>query len=207
MAKGILGKKIGMTQIFTDDGEVIPVTVVEAGPCFVAQKKTEENDGYEAYQIAFGEVKAKNVNKPMKGHFEKAGVEPRKKLTEVQFDDEYNVGDEIKVNIFEEGEKVDVTGISKGKGYAGVIKKWNFSRGPMAHGSKFHRSPGSIGSSADPARVFKGKKMAGRMGGERVTIQNLEVVRVDQDKNLLLVKGSIPGPKKGTILIREAVNS
>ncbi|AZR74718.1 50S ribosomal protein L3 [Anoxybacter fermentans] len=207
MAKGILGRKIGMTQIFTEEGEVIPVTVVEAGPCVVVQKKTKEVDGYDAYQIGFGEIKPKHVNKPLKGHFEKAGVEPKKYLREVKFDQEYNVGDVIKVDIFKEGEKVDVIGTSKGKGFAGTIKRWNFHRGPMSHGSKFHRAPGSLGASTFPARVFKGKKMAGRMGGKRVTIQNLEIVRVDPERNLLLIKGSIPGPKKGLVIIREAVKA
>lgn len=206
MAKEILGKKIGMTQIFTEEGKVIPVTVVEAGPCYVTQKKTDEVDGYTAYQIGFGAAKPKHINKPLKGHFDKAGVELKKNLKEVQFDNEYNVGDEIKVDIFEAGDIVDVIGTSKGKGYAGVIKRWNFSRGPMAHGSKFHRAPGSLGST-DPARVFKGKKMSGRLGGDRVTIQNLEVVRVDADRNLLLIKGSIPGPKKSIVAIRQAVKA
>lgn len=206
MAKEILGKKIGMTQIFTEEGKVIPVTVIEAGPCYVVQKKTDEVDGYTAYQIGFADAKPKHVNKPLKGHFDKAGVELKRNLKEVQFDDEYNVGDEIKADIFNEGDTVDVIGTSKGKGYAGVIKRWNFSRGPMAHGSKFHRAPGSLGS-VDPARVFKGKKMSGRLGGDRVTIQNLEVVRVDADRNLILVKGSIPGPKKSIVAIRQAVKA
>lgn len=206
MAKEILGKKIGMTQIFTEEGKVIPVTVIEAGPCYVVQKKTDEVDGYAAYQIGFAEAKPKHVNKPLKGHFDKAGVGLKRSLKEVQFDNEYNVGDEIKADIFNEGDIVDVIGTSKGKGYAGVIKRWNFSRGPMAHGSKFHRAPGSLGS-VDPARVFKGKKMSGRLGGDRVTIQNLEVVRVDADRNLILVKGSIPGPKKSTVAIRQAIKA
>lgn len=206
MAKGILGKKIGMTQIFAEDGQVIPVTVVEAGPCVVVQKKTEEVDGYNAYQIGFGKMKPKHIKKPLKGHFEKAGVDAKKHLREVDYDQEYNAGDEIKVDIFAEGEKVDVVGISKGKGYAGTIKRWNFHRGPMAHGSKFHRAPGSLGA-VDAARVFKGKKMSGRLGGERVTIQNLEVVRVDLERNIILIKGSIPGPKKGIVLVRHAIKA
>ncbi len=204
MAKGILGKKIGMTQIFTPEGESIPVTVVEVEPNVVVQKKSNEVDGYTAYQIGFGKVKEKNVTKPVKGHFTKAGVALKRYLREIQFDSEYNVGDEISIDIFEPGEKVDVVGTSKGKGYAGTIKRWNFHRGPMAHGSKFHRAPGSLGS-VDPARVFKGKKMSGRMGGERVTIQNLEVIRVDVERNVILIKGSIPGPNKGIVFIRNAV--
>lgn len=202
MAKGILGKKVGMTQIFDENGNVIPVTVIEAGPCSVVQKKTEDTDGYTAYQIGFG--KAKAVIKPLKGHFDKAGVEPRKILKEFAYENDYNVGDEIKADIFQSGELVDVIGTSKGKGYAGTIKRWNFHRGRMTHGSKFHRTHGSIGST-DAARVFKGKKMTGRLGGERVTIQNLEVVRVDTERNLLLIKGSVPGPRKGIVMIREAV--
>lgn len=206
MAKGILGKKVGMTQIFMEDGEAIPVTVIEVEPNIVVQKKTLETDGYTAYQIGFGRVKEKNVIKPIKGHFEKANVEAKKYLREVQFDQEYNIGDEISVSIFAPGEKVDVVGTSKGKGYAGTVKRWNFHRGPMGHGSKFHRAPGSLGS-VDPARVFKGKKMSGRMGGERVTIQNLEIVRVDVDRKIILVKGAVPGPKKGIVFIHNAVKA
>ncbi len=206
MAKGILGRKIGMTQIFSEDGRVTPVTVVETGSCVVVQKKNDEVDGYIAYQIGFDKIKPKHVTKPLKGHFDKAGIEPKKYLKEVVFDQEFNVGDELKVDIFNEGEIVDVTGISKGKGYAGTIKRWNFHRGPMSHGSKFHRAPGSLGS-ADAARVFKGKKMSGRLGGEKVTIQNLELVRVDVERNILLIKGSIPGPKKGIVFIRDAVKA
>lgn len=206
MAKGILGKKVGMTQIFMEDGEAIPVTVIEVEPNIVVQKKTLETDGYTAYQIGFGRVKEKNVIKPIKGHFEKANVDAKKYLREVQFDQEYNIGDEISVSIFAPGEKVDVVGTSKGKGYAGTVKRWNFHRGPMGHGSKFHRAPGSLGS-VDPARVFKGKKMSGRMGGERVTIQNLEIVRVDVDRKIILVKGAVPGPKKGIVFIHNAVKA
>lgn len=206
MAKGILGKKVGMTQIFKEDGEAVPVTVIEVEPNIVVQKKTLETDGYTAYQIGFGRVKEKNVIKPIKGHFEKANVEAKKYLREVQFDQEYNIGDEISVSIFAPGEKVDVVGTSKGKGYAGTVKRWNFHRGPMGHGSKFHRAPGSLGS-VDPARVFKGKKMSGRMGGERVTIQNLEIVRVDVDRKIILIKGAVPGPKKGIVFIHNAVKA
>lgn len=204
MAKAILGKKIGMTQVFDANGHVIPVTVIEAGPCVVVQKKTTEVDGYTSYQIGFGKTKAKHVVKPLKGHFEKAGVEPKKVLKEVAYKNEYNVGDVIKADIFTEGENVDIIGTSKGKGYAGGVKRWNFHRGRMTHGSKFHRTAGSIGST-DAARVFKGKKMPGRLGGERVTIQNLKVVRIDTDRNLILVKGSIPGPSKGIVMVRGTV--
>lgn len=205
MAKGIIGKKLGMTQIFDDDGNVIPVTVVQAGPCVVIQKKVEERDGYNALQVGFEDVPEHRVNKPLKGHFERAGVKPKKHVKEfMDFPEDLNEGDEITVDIFEEGELVDVTGISKGKGFAGTIKRWNFSRGPMSHGSRFHRAPGSIGA-VDASRVFKGQKLPGRMGHDRVTIQNLEVVRVDSEKNLLLIKGSVPGPNKGILTIREAV--
>lgn len=206
MAKGIWGKKVGMTQIFFEDGQAVPVTVIEVEPNIVTQKKTLETDGYAAYQIGFGRVKEKNVTKPVQGHFEKADVQIQKYLREVQLDQEYNIGDEIDVSIFAPGEKVDVSGTSKGKGYAGTIKRWNFHRGPMGHGSKFHRAPGSLGS-VDPARVFKGKKMSGRMGGERVTIQNLEIVRVDADKRVILIKGAVPGPKKGIVFIKNAVKA
>lgn len=203
MAKAILGKKIGMTQVFTPEGNLVPVTVVEAGPCVVIQKKTDEVDGYTSYQIGFGKLKANHVIKPLKGHFDKAGVEPKKVLREIAYEQEYGVGDVIKADIFSEGEIVDVIGISKGKGYAGTIKRWNFHRGRMTHGSKFHRTHGSIGST-DAGRVFKGKKMTGRLGGERVTVQNLQVVRVDTERNLILIKGSIPGPSKGLVMVRKA---
>ena len=206
MAKGILGKKVGMTQFFSEDGQAIPVTVILVEPNIVVQKKTLETDGYAAYQIGFGSVKEKNVTKPVKGHFEKADVGIKKHLREVKFDQEYNIGDEISVSIFTPGEKVDVSGTSKGKGYAGTIKRWNFHRGPMGHGSKFHRAPGSLGS-VNEARVFKGKKMSGRMGGERVTIQNLEIVRVDTERRIILIKGAVPGPKKGIVLIQNAVKA
>jgi len=205
--KGIIGKKIGMTQIFTEEGNVIPVTVVEAGPIYVTQVKTEENDGYKAIQVAYEDKKSKRVNKPMKGHFEKAGVAPKKHIREFRVEDTnaYSLGQEIKVDIFEAGEKVDVVGTSKGKGTQGPIKRHNQGRGPMSHGSKYHRGVGSLGASSYPSRVFKGQTMAGRMGNERVTIQNLEVVRVDSERNLLLIKGAIPGPKGGIVTIKEAV--
>lgn len=206
---GIMGKKIGMTQVFTEDGVVIPVTVVEAGPVFVTQIKTVETDGYNAVQIAFGDIKDKNVNKPMKGHFAKAGVENKKYVMEFRVEDTsaYQVGQELKADIFEEGMKIDVTGTSKGKGTAGPIKRWNQSRGPETHGSKYHRGPGSIGAASYPARVIKGMKMAGHMGSEQVTVQNLEVVKIDTERNLLLVKGAVPGPRKGLVTIKKAVKS
>lgn len=205
--KGILGKKIGMTQIFTEDGNVVPVTVVEAGPVFVTQVKTEENDGYNAIQVAFEERKSKRINKPLKGHLDKSGVTPKRYIREFRVEkvDEFSLGQELKVDMFEAGEIVDVVGTSKGKGTQGTIKRHNQSRGPETHGSKYHRGPGSLGASATPSRVFKGQTMAGRMGNERVTIQNLEVVKVDTERNLLLIKGAIPGPKGGLVTIKESV--
>lgn len=207
--KGILGRKIGMTQIFTEAGMVIPVTVVEAGPMIVTQIKTVETDGYNAIQVGYGDIKTKNVNKPTKGHFEKAGVEYKKALREFIVEDPaaYQIGQEIKADIFAEGNKIDVTGISKGKGTQGAIKRHNQSRGPMSHGSKYHRGPGSKGAGTTPGRVFKGQTEAGRMGNEQVTVQNLEVVKVDTERNLLLIKGAIPGPKKGMLTIKETVKS
>lgn len=209
MAKAILGRKLGMTQIFTEQGQVVPVTVVLSGNNVVVQNKTVEKDGYNAVQIGFGEVKEQRVNKPLKGHFDKAGVKPLKFLREVRLKDasEYNVGDTIGVDIFAAGDLVDVVGTSKGKGFAGGIKRHNFARGPMGHGSKSHREPGSTGAmiSGPGGRVLKGKKLPGRMGGERVTVQRLTVVRVDTNRNLLLIKGAIPGPKKGFVIVKETV--
>lgn len=207
MKKGILGKKLGMTQVFAEDGTVIPVTVVEAGPCVVTQIKTEEKDGYNAVQLGFEDIREKLVNKPLKGHFDKAGVPYKRYLREFKFEnvDEYKVGDEIKVDIFNVGDKVDVVGRSKGKGFAGAIKRWNFSRGPMSHGSHFHRAPGSMGATSSPGRVFKTKKLPGRMGNKRVTVQNLEVVKVDAERNLMLIKGAVPGPKGSMLIIKESV--
>ncbi len=206
--KGILGKKLGMTQVFGENGQVFPVTVIEAGPCVVLQKKTIETDGYEAIQIGFADQKEHRVNKAKLGHFKKAGSTPKRFVREVRGVnlDEYEVGKEVTVSIFEAGEEVDVTGTSKGKGFQGPIKRHNFSRGPMAHGSRYHRGPGSMGA-VDAARVFKGKKLAGRMGGERVTVQNLEIVKIDVERNLLLIKGAVPGPKKGQIIIKKAIKS
>ncbi|MDP3388001.1 MAG: 50S ribosomal protein L3 [Eubacteriales bacterium] len=205
--KAIIGRKLGMTQIFKEDGTLVPVTVVESDGMVVVQKKTVEKDGYSAIQVGFGKAKERNVNKPKKGHFAKSNVEVKRLLREfrVENPDVYEVGQLITVETFAEGEKVDAIGTSKGKGTAGVIKRHGHSRGPETHGSKSHRVTGSLGSSAYPARVIKGMKAAGRMGNERVTVQNLEVVRVDAGKNLILIKGAIPGPKKGYVTIKETV--
>ena len=210
MQKALIGKKIGMTQIFNEKGKVIPVTVVEAGPCVVSQKKTIENDGYAAVQIGYGDLKPHKVNKPMKGHFDKANVAPKKTLREFRFDDTdaYNVGDILKADIFESGEKVDVTGTSKGKGFSGVIKRWNFQRLKESHGTgPCVRKGGSIGACSSPSRVWKGKKMAGHLGAEKVTVQNLLVVKVDAENNLIAIKGAVPGPNGGTVIIRETVKA
>ena len=203
--KNIIGRKIGMTQIFGENGILTGVTVVQAGPMVVVQKKTIEKDGYNAVQVGFGEIKEKKVNKPSKGHFEKAEVEAKKYLQEfrVENPDEFQIGQEINVSVFEAGDKIDITGTSKGKGTAGVIKRHNFSRGRETHGSKFHRMPGGMSAGTYPGRVFKGHRMAGRMGNERVTVQNLEIVRVDVENNLLLIKGAVPGPKKGLVTIKK----
>lgn len=207
MKKAMLTTKVGMTQIFNEDGSLIPVTVLEAGPLVVTQVKTVENDGYIAVQVGFGDVREKLVNKPLKGHFAKAGVSAKKYLREFRFEnaEEYAVGQEIKADIFAAGDKIDATATSKGKGFQGAIKRHGLSRGPMAHGSKYHRHAGSNGACSDPSKVFKGKKMAGHMGNVKVTVQNLEVVRVDADKNLILVKGAVPGPKKSLVMLKESV--
>ena len=209
MKKAILATKVGMTQIFNEDGLLIPVTVLQAGPCVVTQVKTEDNDGYAAVQVGFGEIREKLVNKPEKGHFEKAGVDVKRFLKEFRFDNaaEYQVGQEIKADIFAAGDHIDATAISKGKGFQGAIKRHGQSRGPMAHGSKYHRHAGSNGAASDPSRVFKGKKMAGHMGNKKVTVQNLEIIKVDTENNLLLVKGAVPGPKKSLVTIKETVKS
>ena len=198
-----------MTQIFNEDGLLIPVTVLQAGPCVVTQVKTEDNDGYAAVQVGFGEIRERLVNKPEKGHFEKAGVDVKRFLKEFRFDNaaEYQVGQEIKADIFAAGDHIDATAISKGKGFQGAIKRHGLSRGPMAHGSKYHRHAGSNGAASDPSKVFKGKKMPGQMGNVQVTVQNLEIVRVDTENNLLLVKGAVPGPKKSLVTIKESVKS
>lgn len=208
MKKAIIGKKIGMTQVFDEQGRVVPVTVIQAGPCVVSQKKTLEIDGYEAVQMGFGDLRPKQVNKPMKGHFDKFDIAPKKTLKEFRFEDtsSYNVGDIIKVDIFKAGDKVDVTGTSKGKGWAGVIKRWNFRRLKETHGSgPVVRKGGSIGACSDPSKVFKGKKMSGHLGAERVTVQNLLVVNSDVENNVIAIKGAIPGPKGGIVIIRDTV--
>ena len=207
--KYALGKKIGMTQVFTEEGVQVPVTVVAVEPQVVVQRKTKDIDGYEAIQVAAGTVKEKHVNKPLKGHFDKAGVEYKRVLREFPLaeGEEFNVGDTLDVTVFEEGDKVDITGTSKGKGTAGLIKRHNFGRGRETHGSKFHRMPGGMGAASFPGRVWKGHRMMGRMGNERVTVQNLEVVRVDADNNFLLIKGAVPGPKNGLVRVRTTVKS
>ncbi len=210
MKKAIVGKKIGMTQVFTDDGRLVPVTVVEAGPCKVVQKKTTESDGYNAVQVGFDtlpENRAKKlVNKPLTGHFAKAGIAPARHLRELRLENaaDMEVGNEITVTVFEAGEKIDVSGISKGHGFTGTIRRWNQHTGPMAHGSKYHRGVGSMGANSDPSRVFKNKHMPGHYGVERVTIQNLEIVKVDAERNLLLIKGAVPGPNGGLLLVRNS---
>ena len=206
--KAIIGKKVGMTQIFDENGFVIPVTVIEAGPCTVAQVKSVDTDGYNAVQLGFGEVKDKHINKPEKGHFAKSKLAAKKHLREFRVDSaDVKVGDEVKADVFAAGDKIDVQGTTKGKGFQGVIKRHGQHRGPMGHGSMYHRRPGSMGSTSTPGRVFKGKKLPGHMGVQTVTIQNLDVVRVDMDKNVLLVKGSVPGPKGAILKIKATVKS
>ena len=207
MKKAILATKVGMTQIFNENGELVPVTVLQAGPCVVTQVKTVENDGYSAVQVGFQDIREKLVNKPVKGMFDKAGVSYKRYVREFKLEGEYAVKDEIKADVFEAGDKVDATAIAKGKGFQGAIKRHGQHRGPMAHGSKYHRHAGSNGSCSTPSKVFKGKKMPGHMGGKKVTTQNLEIVRVDAEKNLLLVKGAIPGPKKALVTIKESVKA
>ena len=210
MQKGIIGKNIGMTQIFDDTGKLIPVTVLEAGPCVVSQKKTVENDGYAAIQVGFGDLKAHRVNKPMKGHFAKGNVAPKRTLREFRLEntDAYNVGDLIKADIFAVGDKVDVTGTSKGKGYAGAIKRWGLHRLKETHGTgPVARHAGSNGPISDPSRVFKGKRLPGHMGAEQVTVQNLMVAKIDAENNLIAVKGAVPGPNGGIVVIRDSVKA
>ncbi|MDY5730622.1 MAG: 50S ribosomal protein L3 [Eubacteriales bacterium] len=211
MKKAILGTKLGMSQVFTENGHLVPVTVVEAGPCTVVQVKTKETDGYEAVQLGFREYpenRAKKLcTKPLLGKFEKAGVKPCRVLREFPLEGTYNVGDVVKADVFAAGDQIDVTGISKGHGFSGVIKRWNQSRGPMAHGSKYHRGVGSMGASAHPSRVFKNKHMPGHYGVERVTIQNLKVVRVDAERNLILVRGSLPGANGSLVQIKSALKA
>ena len=209
MKKAILATKVGMTQIFNENGALIPVTVLQAGPCAVTQVKTVENDGYNAVQVGFGDIREVLVNKPRKGHFAKAGVANKRHLKEFRFDNaaDYTVGQEIKADIFTVGERVDATAKSKGKGFQGAIKRHGMSRGPMAHGSKYHRHAGSNGAATSPGRVFKGKKMPGQMGNVRVTVQNLEIVKIDTENNIILVKGAVPGPKKSMVMLKDTVKS
>ncbi|MGN1059416.1 MAG: 50S ribosomal protein L3 [Clostridia bacterium] len=209
MKKAILGKKLGMTQLFGEDGVLIPVTVIEAGPCRVIQKKTADNDGYDAVQVGFLEKKEKHTTKPLQGHFKKAGTGYMKYLKEFKLENaaEMNVGDEIKADVFAEGDAVDVTGISKGKGYAGTVKRWGTHRGPMTHGSGYHRGPGSMGACSTPSRVMKGKKLAGHLGVEKVTVQNLSVVKIDAENNILAIRGAVPGPKGGLVIIKNSVKA
>ncbi|HCD44103.1 MAG TPA: 50S ribosomal protein L3 [Lachnoclostridium sp.] len=209
MKKGILATKVGMTQIFNENGVLTPVTVLQAGPCVVTQVKTVENDGYSAVQVGYVDKREKLVSKPIKGHFDKAGVSYKRYVREFKLEnvDQYSVKDEIKAEIFAAGDKIDATAIFKGKGFQGAIKRHGQSRGPMAHGSKFHRHAGSNGAASDPSKVFKGKKMPGQMGNKKVTIQNLEIVKVDAENNLILVKGAIPGPKKSLVTIKETVKA
>lgn len=208
MTKAILGTKVGMTQVFDQEGKAVPVTVIQAGPCVVIQKKTLENDGYKAIQVGFGEIKEQSLNKPQKGHFVKNQVKTQRFLKEFRVEDAeaYKAGQEIKADIFAEGEWVDVTGVSKGKGFAGGIKRHGMHRGPMKHGSKYHRRSGSLGAKG-PARVFRGRKMPGRLGGDQVTVQKLMIVKVDPERNLLLIKGAIPGPKKSLVTIKSSVKA
>ncbi|MDO5337046.1 MAG: 50S ribosomal protein L3 [Eubacteriales bacterium] len=209
MKKAILATKVGMTQIFNEDGTLVPVTVLQAGPCVVTQVKTMANDGYSAVQVGFADIRESLVNKPEKGHFNKAGVSCKRYVKEFKLDNaqEYKLGQEITASVFAGGEHIDVTAVSKGKGFQGAIKRHGQSRGPMAHGSKYHRHAGSNGACSDPSKVFKGKGMPGHMGNVQVTVQNLEIVRVDAENNLLLVKGAVPGPKKSLVTIRETVKS
>lgn len=210
MQKALIGKKIGMTQIFDEKGKVVPVTVVEAGPCVVSMKKTVENDGYEAVQLGFGDIRPKLVTKPMQGHFKKADVAPKRTLKEFRFDDcsSFELGQIIKADVFETGDKVDVTGTSKGKGYAGVIKRWNFRRLKESHGSgPVARHGGSMGACSSPSRVWKGKKMAGHLGAKKVTVQNLAVVKIDAENNLIAIRGAIPGANGGTVVIKDSVKA
>ncbi len=206
MKKAIIAKKVGMTQVFGPEGVIIPVTVLEAGPCKVTQVKTVENDGYNAVQLAFGAIKEKNVTNPLKGHFAKANVTPLRRLKEFKLEDStLALGDEVKADVFEEGEKVDIHGVSKGKGFQGVIKRYGQHRGPMAHGSKYHRAVGSLGASSTPSRVFKGKKLPGHMGNVNCTIQNIKIVKVDVENNMILIKGAVPGSNGSIVYLTDAV--
>lgn len=207
MKKAIIGRKVGMTQIFDEAGKVIPVSVVLAGPNVVVQKKTVDKEGYNSIQVGFEDIREKLVNKPEKGHFSKVNMAPKRFLKELRLEEaqNYNVGDVLKADVFAVGERVDVSGVSRGKGFQGVIKRWNANRGPMTHGSKYHRGVGSMGASSDPSRTFKNKKMPGHMGNVNVTVQNLEVVKIDTEKNVILIRGGIPGPRKGLVIIKDTV--
>ena len=209
MKKGIIGKKVGMTQVFDSNGIVTPVTVIEAGPCYVVKKKTVESDGYQAVAVGFGETREKLVTKPVRGIYQRAGLSPMRYMRELRLEDvsEYEVGQQLRADVFAQGDVVDIIGTSKGHGFTGTIKRWNHSRGPMTHGSKYHRGLGSLGAGTSPGRVFKGKKMPGHYGNERVTIQNLKVVRVDAERNMILVKGSVPGVEGSLVIIRNAVKN
>ena len=207
MKKAILATKVGMTQIFNEDGVLTPVTVLQAGPCVVTQVKTMDNDGYEAVQVGFGDKRENLVNKPMKGHFDKAGVSCRRYVRELKLEGEYSLGQEIKADIFAAGDKIDATAISKGKGFQGAIKRHGQHTGPKTHGSKYHRHAGSNGMASDPSKVMKGKKMPGQMGHVKVTVQNLEVVKIDAENNVILVKGSVPGPKKALVTLKTSVKA
>ncbi|MCK4400733.1 50S ribosomal protein L3 [bacterium] len=206
MLSGLIGKKVGMTQIFGEKGEVIPVTLIEAGPCVVLQKKASKQEGYDAVQLGYEDIKEKKLTKSLKAKFSKIKVEPKRYIREFRVNnpDDYEVGQELKVDIFEEGSFIDVCGTSKGKGFAGVIKRWGFKGGPASHGSRFHRAPGSVGASASPSRVFKGQKLPGHMGNKKVTIQSLEIVKLDKEKNLLVIKGAVPGASRGIVIIEKA---
>lgn len=209
MKKAILGKKLGMTQIFDENKKVVPVTIIEAGPCVIIQKKTIEKDGYEAIQIGFDDIREKLVNKPLKGHFQKSNVALKRFVKEFKLEDidSYEVGQEIKADIFEKGDKVDISGVSKGKGFQGTIKRWNAQRGPMSHGSKFHRAVGSMGAASDPSRTFKNMKMPGHMGNVNSTVINLQIAKVIPEKNLILIKGGVPGPNKGFVTIKSTIKA
>lgn len=209
MKKAIIGRKLGMTQIFTEEGKVVPVTVVSAGPCAIIQKKSVDNDGYSSVKVGYEDIREKLVTKPVKGQFDKAGVSPKRIIKEFKLDDvdSYEIGSEIKADIFAAGDKIDVSGVSKGKGFQGTIKRWNMQRGPMSHGSKSHRVVGSMGAASDPSRTFKNKRMPGHMGARNTTVLNLEVVKVMPEKNLILIKGGIPGPKRGYVVIRDSVKA
>lgn len=209
MKKAILGRKLGMTQIFDENKKVVPVTVIEAGPCVIIQKKTMEKDGYEAIQIGFDDIREKLVNKPLKGHFQKSNVALKRFVKEFKLEDiaSYKVGQEIKADVFEKGDKVDISGVSKGKGFQGTIKRWNAQRGPMSHGSKFHRAVGSMGAASDPSRTFKNMKMPGHMGNVNSTVINLQIAKVIPEKNLILIKGGVPGPNKGFVAIKSTIKA